>query len=316
MLKINELKNLVEQTVTTADYSYDDIVGEPLTEAAFTEMVVSVVRKVLDALKTAARRAHEACVKFGAAVKKKVNSFFVNAKVRRSNDRAKEHDGPKFGRNVVDTVREKAKYNDDDYLLLHKWDIIYIDSLADKAEMVDNIRIRINNADTVLTANDLLDIIQDAIDKDQFDLDVGKQYNDAVVTKAANILQLNGSEVTASAIVHRAAGDTTLRVIVTPRIVDDMIQTIKNTPNMIDNVAVQYRSMANAYADAERNLNYLRLTTHADSAKANRFTNLVSSIVNMKAGLINIIHDTNVNLVNKRCDEYMRELIDYANALS
>lgn len=314
MLKINELKNLVEQTVTTADYSYEEVVGEPLTEAAFTEMVVSVVRRVLGALKDAARRAHEACVKFGTAVKKKVHDFFINAKVRRSNDRAKENDGPKFGRNVVDTVREKAKYNDDDYFLLHKWDNIYIESLADKAEMVDNIRIRINNADTVLTANDLLDIIQEAIDKDQFDLDVGKQYNDTIVAKAANILQLNGSEVTASAIVHRAAGSTTLRTTMTTRIVDDMIQTIKDTPNMIDNVAVQYRSMTNAYADAERKIGYLRLTTHADSAKANRFTNLVSSIVNMKAGLINIIHDTNVSLVNKRCDEYMRELIDYTNA--
>lgn len=313
MLQVNKLRALVEQTITTGDYSYEDVVGEPLTEAAFTEVIVSVVRKVLNALKDLTRRAFEACKKFGASVKKKIHDFFVNRKVRRSNDRAKEDDGPKFGRNVIDTVREKARYNEDDYFLLHKWDDIYIDSLADKAEMVDNIRVRINNADTVLTANDLLDIIQNAIDKNQFDLDVGKQYTDTVVAKAANILQLNSGAVTSDAIIHRAAGDTTLRKLITIRLVDDMITTIKSTPNMIDNVAVQYRSMTNAYADAERKIEQLRLTTQADSAKASRFVNLISSIVNMKANLINTIHNTNVVIINKRCDEYMKEFDDYAN---
>lgn len=312
MVSFTKVKSLVEAKID--GIPNEELYGQPLNENTFVDAVVDKIKAIC---RTIAEIANKIWQKFKS----------MCAKVHETITRAGSHppinpEGPngpvtpQWGKAVIETVRSKAMKNKDhtDRLEMRNWDVRYIDSLPDKVDRFDRIQIPINGRSTVLTADTMIKTVQEGIDKNIFDLDVLSRYDSAVHDQYPKIFQVRNTVVDEKDIIARSGGTESLIFDITPRLVDDMIAAIETAEISLHNIGVRYKNLEEMYHRAEKDIDRLKLTTPADSARAQRYINMFGSILRNKIQTFNVVNKTHAKIITMRMYEYMGKLMKYANS--
>lgn len=305
--KIDGLKEAVVTAVNKA--ASHDI----LDEAAVTEMVSTIIKTVLNNMYTAAMNMYRKAQEFYKSAKERVARFGRTVYNDIMSRRQTRPSSPVWNKMVMDMARHKSESEGyDAYFELYKWDDRYIESLPDKMEKFDNLRFAVNGKSVTANTDSLIQILQDALVNNKFDLGILKHYEEEIGSEYSKVFQTRSNKPNGEEILHRAGMTDKLRVNITPRLVEDMIRAIETQPDVLYNISVQYKRLANEYKAAEKTVDSVR-ADNIEFGKTRTFLNMIQSILTAKNIVFNTIQSAHIKIMTSRSSEYMKQILAYVN---
>ena len=318
MISYETMKRFVETSTKNADVMFesaenDVLYGELLDETSFVEVVIDRVKAVFNGIAAILKKIVGAIANIGRKIGELITGSSSGSSSGGGSQTGGTQKGPRWNREMMEAVRSKVQYNDFEYTFhMHKWNFRYIESIPEKLKRFDDVQIMINGRAKILSANTFMSTLQESIDRNEFDLDIGRRYDEASEKHIPRIFQLSSVEIDEDEMMDNCSGGSeVLDFQADRRLIDDMIRHIESAELDISNVEKQVDALYKVYVKAGKDIDRLKLTTPADSVRASRYITLFQYILNHKTTVLSKVQKVNVRAIVRRANEYIRVLHQY-----